>query len=120
MKISDSEMNIMTYLWRNGRKKAADIAKAMDKEVGWNKNTTYTIIKRCIEKELIIRSDPGYVCTAAISKRNAAKDEIREILKLYFNGSVLRFFLAMLEACPISKDDAKEIKSIVRKRSFYL
>lgn len=119
MKIYDSEMNIMSYLWKNGQSKAADIAKAMETEVGWNKNTTYTVIRRCIEKNLIVRSDPGYICSAAVTKRNAAKEEIREMLSLYFNGSVLKFFLALLEACPISRDDAREIKSIVKKRSFY-
>lgn len=118
MKLYESELKILSYLWDNGQTKAADIARAMTEKYGWNKNTTYTVIKRCVEKKLIRRSEKDYICTAAISKRAAANSEISELLKTYFDGSVVRLFLALVDSRLISKSDAKELKSIIKTRGF--
>lgn len=118
MKINDSELKILAVLWENGSMKASDIARVMTEKTGWNKNTTYTVIKRCIEKSLISRTEPDYICTAAITKRKAANREISELLNTYFDGSVVRFFLTLLDSRPISRDDAKELKRIIKTRSF--
>ena len=43
-KLYDSELKIMEVLWKNGDTKAKQIADILLKEVGWNINTTYTLI----------------------------------------------------------------------------
>lgn len=116
MKIYDSELKVLNVLWDNGQMKAADIAKCLNTEIGWNKNTTYTVIKRCVEKKLVTRMDPGYLCNAAISKRKAANSEIRMILENYFDGSIVRFFLTLLDMRPLSKSEAKEMKRMLKNR----
>lgn len=118
MKIYDSELKILRLLWDKGKMKASEIAAEMNEITGWNKNTSYTVIKRCIDKKLISRTDPGYICTAAISKKKAAGDAINEALDTYFNGSVVRFFLSLLNTRQISKFEAKEMKRILKNRDF--
>lgn len=116
MKLYESELRILNFLWSNGKSKAADIAAAMNTEYGWNKNTSYTVIKRCISKQLITRSEPGYICTAAISKRKAASIELSEILDNYFDGAVIRLFYLLLEISSVSKMEMKEMRKILKKR----
>ena len=48
-KFQDSELKVMAVLWKNGDMKARDIAGILEEEKGWNLNTTYTLIKRCIK-----------------------------------------------------------------------
>lgn len=50
IKLFDSELKVMSVLWRDGDVPAKYIAKLLTEELGWNVNTTYTLIKRCIKK----------------------------------------------------------------------
>ncbi len=72
VKLFDSELKVMGVLWREGDVTAKHIAEVLKEEVGWNKNTTYTLIKRCIQKGAIERSEPGFMCHALVPKRTGA------------------------------------------------
>ena len=53
IKLYDSELKVMEILWKEGELTAGHIAKILKEEIGWNRNTTYTVIKKCIEKVLL-------------------------------------------------------------------
>ena len=61
IKLFDSELKVMDVLWKDGDVPAKYVADTLNREVGWNKNTTYTLIKRCINKGAIERTDPGFM-----------------------------------------------------------
>ena len=63
MKLFDSELKVMDVLWTNGDMPARQIAAILTESIGWNVNTTYTLIKRCIAKNAIERIEPGFLCT---------------------------------------------------------
>ena len=46
IKLFDSELKVMDVLWKDGDVPAKYVADTLNREVGWNKNTTYTLIKR--------------------------------------------------------------------------
>jgi len=46
IKLFDSELKIMEILWREGSLSAKQISAKAAKDIGWNKNTTYTILKK--------------------------------------------------------------------------
>lgn len=50
MKLFDSELKVMGVLWREGDQTAKHISDILKTEIGWNMNTTYTVIKKCIAK----------------------------------------------------------------------
>ena len=56
MKLFDSELKVMEVLWREGDATAKHISDVLREEAGWNINTTYTLIKRCMKKGAIERS----------------------------------------------------------------
>ena len=45
MKLFDSELKVMSVLWRLGDRTAKEISNILKDETGWNQNTTYTVIK---------------------------------------------------------------------------
>jgi len=53
VKLFDSELKVMEVLWKEGDIPAKQIAKQLTGQLGWNVNTTYTLIKRCIKKGAI-------------------------------------------------------------------
>ena len=48
MKFYDSELKVMDLLWRNGALSAKQIADELKHSIGWNKNTSYTVIKKLV------------------------------------------------------------------------
>ena len=58
IKLFDSELKVMSVLWRDGDVPAKYIAKLLTDELGWNVNTTYTLIKRCIKKARLNAPSP--------------------------------------------------------------
>ena len=57
IKLFDSELKVMDILWKEGNVPAKHVADVLTKELALNKNTTYTLIKRCIKKGAIERSE---------------------------------------------------------------
>lgn len=49
-KLSDSELKIMEVLWKEKSITARDVAAELSNSIGWDKTTTYTMLRRCIKK----------------------------------------------------------------------
>ena len=45
MKLFDSEWKVMEVLWQKNDRTAKEISLCLADSIGWNKNTTYTVIK---------------------------------------------------------------------------
>lgn len=87
----------MDVLWKDGDVPAKYVADTLNREVGWNKNTTYTLIKRCINKGAIERTEPGFMCHALIAKNRYRIWKQMNLLIRYMMDlltSCLRHFLA--------------------------
>ena len=63
----DSERKVMELIWKEGEVTAKQISLTLRDTIGWNKNITYTVIKKCIQKGFIERLEPNFVCRALLS-----------------------------------------------------
>lgn len=113
MKLFDSELKVMEVLWREGDTTAAYIAKVLRDEVGWKRNTTYTVIGKCITKGAIQRSEPQFMCKALVSKEDVQKYETAELINKHFAGSVEKFFAAFSPS-KVSSNDVKKMKDYIK------
>lgn len=113
IKLFDSELKIMEVLWRQGDSKAKEIAEILGKETGWNVNTTYTLIKRCIKKGAIERSEPGFICHALIPKEKVQEAETDELINKIYDGSADKLFAALLSRKKLSAEQIEQLKRIV-------
>lgn len=50
MKLFESELKVMELLWQRGEATARDIAEALGKQTGWSKTTSYTVLKKCVDR----------------------------------------------------------------------
>ena len=110
-KLYDSELKVMDVLWREGDCAARHIADVLEKEVGWNVNTTYTLIKRCIAKGAIQRREPRFVCHALVEKAAVQQAETEELIGKLFDGSADKLFASLLGR---KKYDPEEIGRLRR------
>lgn len=113
IKLFDSELKVMDVLWKEGDVTAKHVAEILTEELGWNKNTTYTLIKRCIKKEAIERIEPNFVCHALISKEKVQEAETDELIKKVYDGSADQLFAALLGRKKLSAKQIEKLKQIV-------
>lgn len=113
IKLFDSELKVMDVLWREGDCTAKHIANILAEDVGWNINTTYTLIKRCIKKGAIERSEPNFMCHALIPKEKVQEAETEELIKKVYDGSVDKLFSALLGKKKLSEAQIEKLKQIV-------
>ena len=97
MKVFDSEIKLMEIIWEHEPISAKEVSLLADKEIGWNKNTTYTVIKKLIDKGYVKREEPGFICTSLISKDEVQKSESKGLVDKLFAGSKKALFSALLE-----------------------
>ena len=109
IKLFDSELKVMNVLWRGGNRTAKEISDILKAETGWNMNTTYTVIKKCIAKGAIERSEPGFLCHALIPKEAVQESETDELIGKLYDGSVDKLFTALLGSKKLSAEQIDQI-----------
>lgn len=115
-KLFDSEAKVMEILWREGPLPAKEISLIAADSIGWNKNTTYTVIKKLEAKGFIRRDEPGFVCTPLISEKDIRKNETSSLLTRFFGGSRKALFSALIEDEELSDSEVEELKNLIDKR----
>ena len=113
MKLFDSEWKVMEVLWQDGDTTAKELSLRLADSIGWNKNTTYTVIKKCIDKGAIEQREPNFVCHAAITKRQAQKEEADSLVDKVFGGSAELLFASILSDRSLSKDELARLRALV-------
>ena len=115
-KLFDSEAKVMEILWKNSPISAKDISLIAAESIGWNKNTTYTVIKKLEAKGFLHRADPGFICTPLVSQSPMQKVEAGSLLKKVFGGSRKALFSALLEDEPLSEDELQALRKLIDDR----
>ena len=111
MKLFESEQKVMEVLWEEGEIPAKRVVG-----VGWNKNTTYTVIKKCIEKGAVQRSEPGFRCRPLIDRHEFESYEVNELISRTFKGSKKNFISAFFAEQDLTKEDLEEIESLIQRK----
>ncbi len=112
-KLFDSELKVLDVLWRRGDCTAKYISDVLKEEVGWNMNTTYTLIKRCIGKGAIERSEPNFLCHALVEKEAVQEAETDELINKIYDGSEDKLFAALLGRKKLSPEQIQQLKQII-------
>jgi predicted transcriptional regulator len=116
IKLFDSELKLMEILWEHEPISAKQLSLFATEQVGWNKNTTYTIIKKLIDKQAILREEPNFICTTLIKKEDVRKAETDSLIDKLYNGSKKAFFAAFLQNESLSEKELSDLKAMIEKR----
>ena len=117
IKLFDSELRLMEVIWENGDIQATELVRIMADRIGWNKNTTYTVIKKLIAKGAVERIEPKFVCKALVSRDGVQRAETRSLIDKLFAGSSKLFFASFLESESLTKEELQELKAMVENLS---
>ena len=117
LRLHEGELNIMELLWSHKELAAKDISKIIKEYIGWEKNTTYTVIKRLIDKGAVQRTDPGFICSALVSQRSVREIETKRLIDQFYNGSLQTFISEYLKNQSLSAGDIAELQKLAKNSS---
>jgi len=115
-KLFDSEIKAMEIIWENEPISAKQISLIASEQTGWNKNTTYTVVKKLVEKGYLRREDPGFICTSLISRENVCRAEAQNLVDKFFGGSKKALFSGLLGYEKLTSDDLDELRKLIEER----
>ena len=113
VKLFDSELKVMDVLWKEGDMPAKQISDILKESTGWNMNTTYTVIKKCIAKGAIQRREPNFLCHALIARDVVQAAETEELLHKLFDSSPDLLFASLLGHQKLSKTQIGNLRRMV-------
>ena len=115
MKLYDSELKVMDILWQEGEVSARDIAARLSDLVGWSKTTTYTVVKKCLDKGAAARRDPGFLCRPLISREQAQAYATDELVDKLYGGAADRLVASLLGRGRLTREELDGLKKLVEE-----
>lgn len=116
IKLFDSELRLMEIIWRKPSISAKEISIIASSEIGWNKNTTYTILSKLVEKNAVRRTDPNFICEPLITREQVQLDETRKLIDKLYDGSMKIFFSSFLKKEKLTEEEIEELKRIIDEK----
>lgn len=114
-KLFDSELKVMEVIWLKEPITAKEISILLSESIGWNKNTTYTILKKLVDKKIINREEPDFVCTSLVKKTEIQSTETNNLIDKLYNGSKKMFFASFLQNETLSSEEMDFLKRLIDK-----
>ncbi|MBE6542185.1 MAG: BlaI/MecI/CopY family transcriptional regulator [Ruminococcaceae bacterium] len=115
-KLFDSEIKVMELIWEKEPVSAKELSVIAEEKFTWNKNTTYTVIKKIEAKGYIKREDPGFICTSLISKDDVQRSETQGLIDKLYGGSKKALFSALLADETLTQDEIDSLREMIEKR----
>ena len=139
-KLFESELKVMEILWNEGEKasrpsdgsvcqrqtstvqikdldrgtvSAKRIAEVLKEQVGWSKTTTYTVLKKCVDKGAIERVEPGFLCRAKITREQAQRYETNELIDRMYGGRADQLVAALLDGGRLGAEEIARLRRLV-------
>ena len=101
----------MTVIWDSEPVSSTELVKLCQAKLGWKKSTTYTMLKKMIEKGLA--KNENTVVTSAVSRDSVRKNESELFMDQTFSGSLPGFLAAFLGNRTISAEEADELIRLI-------
>lgn len=97
--LTKQELQIMKVVWERGTATVKDVCEAMSKRKATAYTTILTLMSILEEKGVLVHTKSGraYVYRPVLSRRQATRNQVRDILIRYFDGSPEKLIENVLE-----------------------
>ena len=105
------ESRFADVIWEREPVSSTELVKLAEKEFGWKRTTTHTVIKRLCEKGLFV-NDKGMV-SSLISREEFYSLQSRQYVQGSFEGSLPAFIAAFTRGGKLSREEAALIHRMI-------
>ena len=110
-KIFESEYRFCLILWEHEPVNSTQLVALCKTNLGWSKATTYTVIRRLAERGVL--KNENTIVTSLISKEDAQKSRLEEMMEETFEGSMPAFIAAFSKTKKLSKQEIDQLKALI-------
>ena len=115
IKIFDAEMYLMDKIWDEGTIKAIDLANWATDNLGWKKCSTYSMLRKLLEKHAVQRDEPGFVLTPLVTREEIAVEETNLLIEKMFKGNKKQFLMTFMSSNNLDEAELKALRKIIEK-----
>ena len=109
--IGEQEMRFAKLLWEREGIGSGEVVKLCEKELGWKKSTTYTMLRRLCEHGLF--QNVKSVVTSVMSEEEYKAKITGDMINDKFEGSLPLFVATFTKQYGLSEKDKKELLAII-------
>lgn len=111
LKLGVVEAKFAEIIWTNGPIPSGELVKICDRELGWKKSTTYTMLKRLCERGIFQNSNG--IVSALMTKAEFEAAQSEKFVEDTFEGSLPAFLAAFTTRKKLTKEEIDEIQKII-------
>lgn len=105
------ESRFADIIWKNEPMASSELAKCAERELGWKKTTSYTVLKRLCEK-CLFQNDKGTV-TSRISREAFYSKQSEKFVEEAFDGSLPAFLAAFTGGKRLTEEEVAYLRRMV-------
>ena len=109
--LGEVQLRFAEMVWANAPIASGELVKLCEKELGWKKSTTYTVLRKLCDKGLFENESGTVKARLTRAQYDAAKSG--ELVNERFGGSLPAFVAAFMSANPLTAQEADEIRAII-------
>ena len=106
------ESRFADIVWQNAPLTTGDLVKICAKELGWKRTTTYTVLKKFIDRDIF--ENLGGMVYVLISREEFYAKQSERYVERSFGGSLPGFLAAFTSRKKLSEKEIREIEEIIR------
>ena len=110
-KIFESEYRFCLILWERGPIRSMELAKLCAERLGWSKTTTYTVIKRLIDRGVV--KNEKTIVSALVTKDEIQASELDALMEKTFEGSLPAFIAAFTRHRKLSTREIDQMQAMI-------
>ena len=112
-KLAESEYRFMKIVWENQPLTSANLVKLCAEKLEWKKSTTYTVLKRLAEKEMVKNDSSNII--PLVTQKEVQFYESNSVVSRSFDGSLPGFIAAFMDGKKLSQEDADRIRKMIEE-----
>lgn len=111
-KLFEGEYKLMEVLWDAGAVNSTHLVELCREKLGWNKSTTYTVLRRLKNKGALRHENT--VVTPVLTQEEAIRAQGEELVERV--GGLSLFMTAFLSGRKLTREEAEELKRLIDEK----
>ncbi len=109
--LSLADHRLLDLVWSSEPIPSPQLCKLAKERLGWQRTTTYTVIKRLCNKGCL--QNEATIVSSLVKREAVQQADGQEVLQRSFGGSLPNFLAAFLKAGSVSDQEAAEIEQLL-------
>ncbi|WP_179952029.1 BlaI/MecI/CopY family transcriptional regulator [Marinicella rhabdoformis] len=116
MNIAESELTVISTLWKQSPLTIGQIIERVQHNTDWHDNTIKTLVNRLLKKGHISRVKDGrqFFYSPITEENQVAETESNQLLDRFFKGKLSPLLAHFAENKKITQQDLSEIENIIQ------